>query len=452
MLDVPPILHEAEREAQRLSAWLRIGIALILGVAELLLLPGTTNAFSMLVAGALASYLALSLLSLFLASGRFFRPWHGKALSIADGLWLGSITYAAMALVGVGFGEVVLLPPALLLFVMLALAAMRYTPTHVIVTTLAFFAGLAGSYWLKSEGVMPPPTPPDPALVALMTGPEATLARLVIVLITAGLLALAVVRARRTLITAIEQATQRANLSRTLPSAVAERVAREGADGLATGDVRRVAVLFADIRGFSRQVESLPPAQVAAHLTAFRRMVTTCVERHGGLVDKFIGDGAMAVFGSVGDGPCGAAEALAAAGDLVAMADAHDRSRDRVGAIRLRVGVGVHAGPALVGAIGDHDRLEFTVLGDTVNVAAHLEALTKPHGTPILASLDCLEQAGIDLAGLDGAGWRLLPETVVAGRRRAQALVRLATTRYDWSPETLDGEEAPMKAMAGQAS
>ncbi|MEQ9815093.1 MAG: adenylate/guanylate cyclase domain-containing protein [Azospirillaceae bacterium] len=452
MLDVPPILHDAERDAQRLSAWLRIGIAVILGVAELLLLPGSTDAFNMLVVGALASYLALSVLSLFLASGRFFRPWHGKALSLADGLWLGIITYAAMTIVGAGFGEAALLPPALLLFVMLALAAMRYTPTHVIVTTLAFFAGIAGSYWLKSEGMMPRPTSPDPELIALMTGPEATAARVLIVLITAGLLAFAVMRARKTLITAIEQAAQRANLSRTLPPAVAERVALEGADGLATGEVRHVAVLFADIRGFSRQVESLPPAQVAAHLTEFRRMVITCVERHGGIVDKFIGDGAMAVFGSVGDGPCGAAEALAAAGDLVAMADAHVRSRDRVGAIRLRVGVGVHAGPALVGAIGDRDRLEFTVLGDTVNVAAHLEALTKPHGTPILASQDCLEEAGIDLAGLDGAGWRQLPETVVAGRRRALTLVRLATTRYDWTPETRDGEETPMKALAGQVS
>jgi adenylate cyclase len=166
-------------------------------------------------------------------------------------------------------------------------------------------------------------------------------------------------------------------------------------DPMKEGEERNVAVLFADMRGFTTFAEHRLPYDVVFVLNRFARGMSEAVERSGGRVDKFLGDGLMALFGTQDGGdPCRQAleAALAMQRDLAAM---NDQLGTAVGA-RFRLGVGIHFGPAIVGEIGAGASASVTAIGDTVNIAARLEQLTKAADVPLVVSADVLAQAGLD--------------------------------------------------------
>jgi adenylate cyclase len=134
-----------------------------------------------------------------------------------------------------------------------------------------------------------------------------------------------------------------------------------------------LSVLFADVRGSTGLAERLGAATFRAHLQRMYRMAHKAVERHDGLVDKFLGDGVMALFLPVLTGEDHPGRAIRAATDLI-----HAVESSELPAAGVRVGAGVHSGPAFVGVIGSGERLDFTALGDTVNVAARLGGVARP--------------------------------------------------------------------------
>ncbi|WP_020651792.1 adenylate/guanylate cyclase domain-containing protein [Massilia niastensis] len=157
-------------------------------------------------------------------------------------------------------------------------------------------------------------------------------------------------------------------------------------DAGAGSSVCEVCVLFSDIRGFTALSERLAPEAVVALLNRYFSRMTAVVHKHGGTVDKFIGDGLMAVFGAPNVLPSSEKAALEAAHEmLVELAALNGEWRDEHGA-PLEIGIGVHSGKAIAGHIGSPERHAFTVVGDTVNVAARLEALSKEVGYPIVCS------------------------------------------------------------------
>jgi adenylate cyclase len=162
-----------------------------------------------------------------------------------------------------------------------------------------------------------------------------------------------------------------------------------------SGRQQPAAVLFADIRGFTTVSETLAPPELARFITEFRRRATRATQRHAGIVDKFIGDAVMAVFGVPEPTPADALNALRAAMALLAeMADwNHDRCA--AGLAPVHLGVGVHYGVVFAGVLGDDERLEFTVLGDAVNVAQRIEELTRSLGTDLIVSEDLLKAADL---------------------------------------------------------
>ena len=170
----------------------------------------------------------------------------------------------------------------------------------------------------------------------------------------------------------------------------ARRLLADGEDAAALGGERReVAVLFCDVRDFTSRTETNPPEVVVAALNAFFTRMVAVVHASQGVVDKFIGDGMLAVFGLSGEAaPCDAA-VDAAQGMLAALDGLNAELRDRPG-IGLRrplgMGIGIHQGMVVAGLIGSAERLEFTVIGDTVNTASRLEGLTREVGLPLVAS------------------------------------------------------------------
>ncbi|MCF4124924.1 adenylate/guanylate cyclase domain-containing protein [Methylobacterium sp. SyP6R] len=231
------------------------------------------------------------------------------------------------------------------------------------------------------------------------------------------LLAIAVWRGRGTMLAQVRAEVVRADLARYVSPDVADALAARAHAGFGAPQTRVVAVLFADVVGFTGMSEELEPERAFALLRGFRERSCKVVFRHAGTLDKFLGDGFMATFGGLDGRGDGAARAIACALDLQREIDAWTAKREARGAAPIRVAVGVHCGPVVIGNIGADQRVEFTVIGDVVNVASRLQAATREVGGRILASECCLAAAGPEAAG---RFTRSLPLTL---RGRTQPIV-----------------------------
>lgn len=177
---------------------------------------------------------------------------------------------------------------------------------------------------------------------------------------------------------------QRLNLSRYFAPAVVEAIAeREAPIGVA--HARDAAVLFVDLSGFTSLCERLPPVEVLALLRRFHAIVERAVFDHGGTLDKFIGDGALAVFGVPVPGEADAAAALRCAHRL--LADVGLWSEElAVSDAPIGATIGIHFGPVLAGDVGGERQFQYTVTGDTVNVASRLQALCREFDACLVVS------------------------------------------------------------------
>jgi len=226
-------------------------------------------------------------------------------------------------------------------------------------------------------------------------------ARSVFVLI-AGVLAGAVgVQLRRGFAATILAATARDRVTslfgQHVSPQVVERLMAEGAG--ADSDIRHVAVMFVDFRGFTAAARSRSPQQVVDRLDGAFAVLVEILDRHGGIVNKFLGDGFLALFGAPLATTEAAQQAVAAARDmLIAMERINTAS-----SWPLRIGIGIHFGEVVAGSIGSPRRKEYTVIGDTVNFAARLESLNKEFGSQLLISApvrDALGNTGGDAVPL----------------------------------------------------
>lgn len=179
-----------------------------------------------------------------------------------------------------------------------------------------------------------------------------------------------------------------------------------GATRRGSGVTTSAVIIICDLRGFTAISELWPRDDVIAMLNAYFDAMSEPIERHGGEILKFMGDGLLAIFPL--DRPDVFGEALRAVGEArLAMAELNDE-RVRDGLERLGYGVGVHVGDVMYGNIGSRSRLDFTVIGPAVNVASRLEALTKTVGRAVLLSGAFVAQAG-DESAFDALGALALP-------------------------------------------
>jgi adenylate cyclase len=160
------------------------------------------------------------------------------------------------------------------------------------------------------------------------------------------------------------------------------------------GESRNVTILFSDIRGFTPIAETMAPEEVVSFLNAYFSEMVEPVMEQGGVLDKFIGDGIMAVFGSFGDQPDHARRAVLCGLRMKALLAKINGDRAVHGKPPFDIGIGIHTGEVVVGNIGSKQRLEFTHIGDDVNTAARVQELNKEYHTTMLVTGATYEALG----------------------------------------------------------
>jgi class 3 adenylate cyclase len=223
------------------------------------------------------------------------------------------------------------------------------------------------------------------------------------------LLAVAMVRRTRTLVREGSDAMLQAERARQrLGVYVSQELVEQalGPDNLQPGGERLVvAVLFSDLRGFTRYAEKLSPERLVAELNDYLDVMIREVRAEGGVVDKYIGDAIMVVYGLPQSRPDDAARAIRTAWRMEQALIAHNAQRQQRGLPPLAQGIGIHYGEVVAGNIGTAERLQYTVVGDVVNLASRLEGATKELHTPVLVSEDARHAAeGFSHPPLESAG------------------------------------------------
>jgi class 3 adenylate cyclase len=199
-------------------------------------------------------------------------------------------------------------------------------------------------------------------------------------------------------------------MERLLPQAVVRSAFDDPSGFIVQPRLCEVTVMVTDIRGFTSFAEGLSPAEVLAFLNRFQGLLASIVQEYGGMVDKFMGDGMLAVFGAPDPLPNHSEQAIKAA---LVMLD----SIGIIGAVRL--GIGIHSGKVVAGCLGNDDHLEFTVIGDTVNVASRLESLCKELNQALVIS-------GTTVAQVQGKyPWRSLGVSAIRGRAQSLEIFTL---------------------------
>ena len=312
-------------------------------------------------------------------------------------------------------------------FVILAVGTMAYSWRTVIAigvwTFVMWLGATALSWWFST----PAPGLTEAAIDAFGADsdllqfldpnsyvPQLRIQEVIVFLIVAITLGISARRTNTLLLNNAGLERERANLSRYFSPNVVEQLSQND-EPLKQVKIQSVAVLFIDIIGFTRLAAGRDPHQVIALLRGFHGRMEREVFRHNGTLDKYLGDGLMATFGTPSAGERDASNALECALAMQEALAIWNRERRRMGEPEIQAGIGIHFGETLLGDIGAN-RLEYAVIGTAVNVAARLEEMTRRLKTPIVMSDALRLQAQLEHPNSEiTQGFECHPEQEVRG-------------------------------------
>ena len=309
------LFADAERSAERVIGQLRMAAALSLGAVFAITVVVRAHSPDAVLAVQIAAvsttfvaYLALGALSYHVAVPHRFRPWMPWAFVTGDaGILLISVGLNVVT-TGVGGNYLASFPALWFAPLVLAFGALQYNPARLLYATALLAAGLVAIAATEFRFGTLAETPP--AAIGRFFDAPPNIMRLAMLVAAGGILVAAAARTRSLLQRAIDEARRRANLTRYFPAEIAGQLAESGLTALREGRRQAIAVMFLDIRGFTRRAETMDPAETGRLLADFRRFVVATATRHEGVVDKFVGDSAMLVFGLPSPRPDDARRAL----------------------------------------------------------------------------------------------------------------------------------------------
>ncbi|NQW10740.1 MAG: adenylate/guanylate cyclase domain-containing protein [Alphaproteobacteria bacterium] len=272
-------------------------------------------------------------------------------------------------------------PTLLYLFIFIALRTLRFEPAYVVLAGVASAVGWVCmvAYALLFDPMAAPITRDYVFYLtsnAVLIGAEFD--KIISILMVTAILAVAIVRARRLLVEAVRDSLANQELSRFFAQDVADRITDLDLKIEAGhGEMREAAVVMVDIRGFSQLATQITPDELMQILAEYQKTIVPVLQSHGGGIDKFLGDGILATFGATRVSDTAASDALLATEAVIEAAALWREERAARDVPAPRIGVAAAAGPIVFGAVGDASRLEYTVIGSAVNLAAKLEKHTK---------------------------------------------------------------------------
>jgi len=404
------IIAESDIKSERLISMLRMALASLLffGVAFLLLrseaLGLDSRRFELvwLLGGAIA-YFCLGALNYYAAAASRFRPWMSWAFN------LGEVALVSFQLyIDVADPEtpslLVFASPALLVAALVICVQVLRFKVGLHAVSSAILLALCGLILLHDPQLGQPLAPEALNELQVVYKLPPNIMRLIMLSAMAVLIGTAVYRSRKLIETVARETELAENRKRFLPDEISDSMSDENIEALRQGEERDVAVLFADIRGFTAMSEKIGARESAEFLGRYRSLVTDAAVSNSGIVDKFVGDGAFVVFGVHSDIGQASHDAVEAASKLQAAIESWNEGREARGLEDVKVAIAVHAGPAIIGAIGDDRRLEFTAIGNTINLASRLEQIAKQEGRSLVVSRSTLKAAGLGEEGFASLG------------------------------------------------
>lgn len=405
------VLAETERWSAQIGACAHLFVVCVIGSIVLVAFD-TEHHSDPIVTALLLADLAVSLFGVFFARRARVAGWLSWAAGLLDVTVLTAVVIETvrfeLTTPGPFKATLVVIWGVFLSF---SLSAMRGRPILLLVQTTMFALSLIYVATGLADALHPSAVVLSGSLVTFFD-PAQSAIRIAVIVLAGLMLIVATLRARINLRHAIVASRRAATLSRYMAPSVAAVVANTDVEALQEGRQQDVAVLFCDVRGFSTLAETMPPREIANFLNMFRRLAVAAIEGEGGVVDKFIGDEVMGLFGVPTVTPYDAGRAVRAAQRLLAFIETWSLERMANGHPPVSVGVGIHYGPVFAGVLGEN-RLEFTVLGSTVNIARRLEELTKSLDQECIASAQAIRAARTDGSG----NWvcRHLPAQTIRG-------------------------------------
>ncbi len=299
-------------------------------------------------------------------------------------------SFAILFLLQVFDPEIALsLPPLLFYFVFILLSTLRLNPSLCVFTGLVSGLGYLGLAVYATSGFAEIDG-------GMLTAAPVNIAKAVVMVLCGGVAAFVTYKYRENLEEVVNQIQKnhevKSIFGQHVSPAVAERLTSEAQ--LPETETMQVAIMFLDIRGFTAFSEAHKPSEVVAFLNSVFEFMIEQVNAHDGVINKFLGDGFMAVFGApLSDNLC-SKKAIKAA---LAIHETLESKKRIDEIISCEIGIGIHCGSVVTGNVGSEVRKEFTIIGDVVNVASRIEAQNKPLGTNILVSEDVWLEAGLEL-------------------------------------------------------
>lgn len=439
MTEIDRLMRQAEVDAEKTSALIRLVVFATL-VAAIFSVDRTHGP-------ATSSEIAITVYGITTAAGlilvwrQVFRPWIPYLFVTSDVILISALVLMLSRFMGMGPTYAFALPVTGLIFVIMIHASIRYRPWLILFAAGLFLASIhvgvlyvAEEYRRATGEMQMMPGMMHAAGMGTVINYEVLPAALVV--ISAFILFIISRRTRRLLTRSIRQATHIARLSRFFSPNLANRLAEGEDEQLLAGRRQAAAVLFIDIRGFTSLGERMAPDELGAFLTEYRERLTQPIFKHGGTVDKFIGDAIMAVFGTPIQHPDDPRRAIVCALDVIDATVKWSGERAQSQKPSVAIGIGVHFGEVFAGALGNEQLLEYTVIGDTVNVAERLERLSREAGSLLVVSAAVLEAVS-DADRI--AEWRRLPLQALKGHRRPVDAFCLVARRPNDGPPVWSG-------------
>ena len=389
-----------ELAAQKMALWGRIIALAVIAVLSSILAPwpGPIFYYPLLVL-----FVILGIVAYHAEKAPWRREWHRYAFVFADFALLSFALLYPNPLVPID------MPPQFSLrfgnfiyfFVLLAGLTYLYRPALVlwggVSAALCWSVGIAILASLPGAVITTPVGDDRAVLLGTLADPSfidlgIRLQEVIVLLLTAGMLALAVSRSRSIALRQADLASERTNLARYFPRKTVDLLARRS-NPLSQPREHKAAVLFADLISFTNWAEDRPAQETISVLRQVHELLADTVFRHDGTLDKFIGDGLMATFGTPEPTERDAVNALTAAVEMADVFRIWKESKQGTDAGDLELAIGVHYGTIILGDIGTSRRMEFAVLGDTVNVASRLERANREIGCHLIVSTALVEAA-----------------------------------------------------------